>query len=220
MPQQVPVPPAAPGIPGQVLVDGKALSSPQAVYAGLVHQQRELGNQIETLKRERSNVGTWLGPEHKIDGADRLGLQKRIISLDARLDVVEQQRAAVDAQVAKAAAVPGAIVDPPPTVRRGPPDEAFVLSAIFMFVAILPLSVAFARRVWRRGNEPRPSNPHITDERFSQLDQAVEAIALEVERIGEGQRFITRVLSEHGRVAVSNGAARPIDVPSRADAPS
>ena len=198
-------------------MDGKTLSGPQAVYAGLVRQQRELGNQIESLKRERSWVGGWLGPDHKIDAADRLGLEKRIISLDARLEQVEQQRAAVDAKVASAAAVPGAVVDPPAMVRRGPPDEAFVLSAIFMFVAILPLSLAFARRVWRRGGPVTPAVPRDVDDRFSRLDQAVEAIALEVERIGEGQRFITRVLSEQGRVAVGSGTARPSDVPVPAE---
>ena len=30
---------------------------------------------------------------------------------------------------------------------------------------------------------------------------ALDAIAEEVERIGEGQRFITRIMSEHGRIA-------------------
>ena len=31
-------------------------------------------------------------------------------------------------------------------------------------------------------------------ERLERLEQAVEAIALEVERVGEGQRYLTRVL--------------------------
>jgi len=33
-------------------------------------------------------------------------------------------------------------------------------------------------------------------DRFERLEQAVESIALEVERISEGQRFTTRLLSE------------------------
>ncbi len=32
--------------------------------------------------------------------------------------------------------------------------------------------------------------------RFDQLEQAVDAIAQEVERVGEGQRFVTKLLAE------------------------
>ena len=34
------------------------------------------------------------------------------------------------------------------------------------------------------------------DERLARLEQAIDAIAVEVERISEGQRFTTRVLTE------------------------
>lgn len=36
----------------------------------------------------------------------------------------------------------------------------------------------------------------VGEERMARLEQAVEAIALEVERISEGQRFTTKLLSE------------------------
>jgi hypothetical protein len=36
----------------------------------------------------------------------------------------------------------------------------------------------------------------VDDDRMARLEQAVEAIALEVERISEGQRFTTRLLTE------------------------
>ena len=32
--------------------------------------------------------------------------------------------------------------------------------------------------------------------RFDRLEQAVDAIAIEVERVSEGQRFVTKVLTE------------------------
>jgi len=37
----------------------------------------------------------------------------------------------------------------------------------------------------------------ITDARFERMEQAVEAIAIEMERVSEGQRFVTKLLSEH-----------------------
>ncbi|MFN7700551.1 MAG: hypothetical protein ACK5U8_21825 [Deltaproteobacteria bacterium] len=49
-------------------------------------------------------------------------------------------------------------------------------------------------------------------DRLEQMVQAVESIAIEVERIGEGQRFLTKVLSEQNR-QLGAGAAQPIQVP-------
>jgi len=39
----------------------------------------------------------------------------------------------------------------------------------------------------------------VAEERFARLEQAVDAIALEVERISEGQRFTTKLLSDQAR---------------------
>jgi hypothetical protein len=36
----------------------------------------------------------------------------------------------------------------------------------------------------------------ITDARFERMEQAVESIAIEMERVSEGQRFVTKLLSE------------------------
>jgi hypothetical protein len=37
------------------------------------------------------------------------------------------------------------------------------------------------------------------DERLARVEQAVESIAIEMERIGEGQRYVTKLLNEPGR---------------------
>jgi hypothetical protein len=47
-----------------------------------------------------------------------------------------------------------------------------------------------------RGAEHRPVVSEVSDDRFTRLEQAVEAIAVEVERISEGQRFTTKLLAE------------------------
>jgi hypothetical protein len=39
----------------------------------------------------------------------------------------------------------------------------------------------------------------VSDERMARLETAVDAIAVEVERISEGQRFATRLLSEQSQ---------------------
>jgi hypothetical protein len=71
---------------------------------------------------------------------------------------------------------------------------AFFLTMAFIIVG-LPLARAFARRMDRRGTGPAQISGEVSTQ-LSQLNQAVDAIALEIERISEGQRFTTRLLSE------------------------
>jgi cytochrome c biogenesis protein ResB len=202
---QVPPAPGTPGAPvqirPQVFVDGKPLtSSPSAIYQAMVKQREVLGDQMERLQDERRDVTNRLGNnDERLSPADKAGLEKRLTVIDGRIDAMDKQIASADAQVASAAAIPGAVVERPPEVRHGPPEEVFVLGGIFMFVAIMPLSIAYARRIWRRSAAAVAAIPQDIIDRFTQIDQAVESIAVEVERIGEGQRFITRVLSEQSK---------------------
>ena len=207
-------PPPPPAIPN-VYVNGKPLTSPQAVYEGMVHQRDELNNQMERLKDERRDITNRLQGEEPIAAADKAGLEKRLNTLDGRIESLDKQIAQADAQVASAASVPGAIVERPPEPRQMPPEAPFVLGGIFMFVAIFPISIAFARRIWRRSAAAVSALPHDIVERFTQIDQAVESIAVEVERIGEGQRFITRVLSEQKQPALAEPARSAVEVRSR-----
>jgi len=76
----------------------------------------------------------------------------------------------------------------------------------------LPLVRSYARRV-----ESRPSRDALpTGELFTRLDrieQSIEAMATEVERIAEGQRFTTKLLSE---VRTSAPAALAAPAPAAA----
>jgi hypothetical protein len=217
MPLQDVVPPPAPPAPGpvKVIIDGKPVTNPEALYKGMVHQRDELNNQMDRLKDERRDITNRLNGEEQLSAADKAGLEKRLTTIDGRIEVLDKQLAGADAQVASAAAVPGAIVERPPEPRHGPPEEVFVLGGIFLVVAIFPISIAFARRIWRRSATAVAALPQEIIERFTQIDQAVESIAVEVERIGEGQRFITRVLSDQGRPALAEPAPRGVEVRSR-----
>ena len=79
-----------------------------------------------------------------------------------------------------------------------PPQAVDISIAFFLTVAAiiigLPLARAFARRMDRRGGTAPISNEIASQ--LNHLNQAVDAIALEVERISEGQRFTARLLSE------------------------
>jgi hypothetical protein len=194
--QTVPTPPTVPTITsGQVTVGGATISSPQAVFQGFKAQRRELGRQLEALEGTRENLSSRL-EEPLVAGADRKGIEQRIASLDERISALDKQIAEADAQVARAASVPGAAVDPPAPPRTGPPEEAWVVGTIFMVIALLPLSIALARRVWRRSAQVVTSIPIELSDRVMRVEQTVEATAIEIERIGEGQRFMTRLFTE------------------------
>jgi hypothetical protein len=204
MPQQAP---SANNAPVTVSNDGVPLSSPQAVYQAFKAQRRELTRQMDELQSTREQISTQLQDE-KVTGADRKGLETRVGDVDSRIGSLQKQMADADAAVAKAAGVPGAAVDPPEPPRSGPPDQAWVLGGMFIVIVFLPLSIAYARRIWKRGGQIVAALPKEIADRLARVEQTVEATAIEVERIGEGQRFMTKVLTEHSPSALPLGAAQ------------
>jgi hypothetical protein len=50
------------------------------------------------------------------------------------------------------------------------------------------------RRAFLRDGEPAPA-----DERLRRLEHTIDSMAIELERIGEGQRFVTKLLAERDR---------------------
>lgn len=182
------------------------------MYRALVDQREVLGNQLNEVQGTRSNLVEQLS-EQSQSAAGKVSLEKRIANADARIADLDQQIASADKAVATAAAVPGATYRPPDPPRRGPPDEVYVLAGMFMVIVLLPMSLAFARRIWRRSANATVVLPPEMSERMESLERGMDAIALEVERIGEGQRFVTQALTERGDIrSIGAGAAQPVPV--------
>ena len=81
-------------------------------------------------------------------------------------------------------------------------DNVVGIVAIVSIFVFSPIAIAYARMVWRRANSPPASKPILNDEtahRIIQMQQSIDAMALEIERISEGQRFVTKVLAERSR---------------------
>ena len=81
-----------------------------------------------------------------------------------------------------------------------------LLPAIVITVLGLPLVRVLARRLDRRDSVNPPNLARI-EERLGRLETGVDAIAVEVERISEGQRFTTKLLAE--RTAGSPASVPP-----------
>jgi hypothetical protein len=77
---------------------------------------------------------------------------------------------------------------------------AQIFVVIGLFVAsllgmVLVIKVAFFRS--KKKSQPMdPGLPRVDDSRFTRLEQAVDSIAIEVERIAEAQRFSVKLMSE------------------------
>jgi hypothetical protein len=83
-----------------------------------------------------------------------------------------------------------------------PPQLEPISIAFFAMIAIivvgLPLMRAIARKIDRGTPVAAPIPKEVRDQ-LQQISQSVDAIAIEVERISEGQRFTTKMLSDKQR---------------------
>ncbi|HET7187581.1 MAG TPA: hypothetical protein VFI52_05475 [Gemmatimonadaceae bacterium] len=99
------------------------------------------------------------------------------------------------------------VIAVPPVHGPSPRQEkmmfsGFVLVVLAAVVIFYPLMRAFARRLEGR---PRPADAldMASSERLQRIEQAIDAMAIEIERISEGQRFTTRLLAERADSPIS-----------------
>jgi hypothetical protein len=85
-------------------------------------------------------------------------------------------------------------------------------ATVIILVIGIPMSRAISRRVTSEAKNPRL--PSEIGDRLERMEQAIEAVAIEVERISEGQRFTTKLLSE-GKAASDARLAAPDGAPAR-----
>jgi len=82
---------------------------------------------------------------------------------------------------------------------------AGMITGIVMMIG-LPLTVL---HIWRTvKGVGKPTTPPEVLERLERMEHSIDAIAVEVERIAEGQRFTTKLLSDRA-------AAEPARLPPR-----
>ncbi|MFL5559997.1 MAG: hypothetical protein ACJ79K_00850 [Gemmatimonadaceae bacterium] len=76
-----------------------------------------------------------------------------------------------------------------------PGEVIGILGSLTIIGAVLfPIARALGRRI--EGKPQVAQVPAETNARLDRIEHAVEAIAVEVERISEGQRFTTKLLAE------------------------
>ncbi|MEO8577928.1 MAG: hypothetical protein ABI556_14565 [Gemmatimonadales bacterium] len=204
-PVTAPVAPAAPGAAPTVTftdVDGTTQTlvvpmSQQAVN-DLKSRRSQLSEQLTSAVGRRNRISDQI--RSAPDGASRTGLEQRLVVLDKRIVQLETDIASSGRQLA---AVPTSLVgddwNPGRNVGDVPRNVTTLGGMGIMFIAF-PLAITLARNLWKRGSRKaavvQQQLTPVVEQRLERVEQGVDAIAIEIERIAEGQRFVTRLLSE------------------------
>src|SRR5205085_12512193 len=96
---------------------------------------------------------------------------------------------------------------------------------VFIVAFLGPLAASLGRLMWRRTKPAMPPGWNDAAQRLERLEQAVDTIAIEVERVSEGQRFMTKLMTQNAAAAagaaagVNGGQALPALGPGAAPDP-
>lgn len=214
VPPLPPLPPAATAAPA---IGGISIPTTFAELEALRAMRKELSNQITSASSRRDDAVRAL--RRSPDGAARAGLEGRIAVLDQRIMQLETDLAQTGNALARA---PKFTNDQPETVIGVPPRYGPFTSGQLTGITIVsivfiwgPLAFAIGRTMFKRWAHPKPQ-PEILESaaRLERMEQAIEAVAIEVERISEGQRFVTQTMAkrEAQALGVGQAPAEPIRV--------
>jgi hypothetical protein len=186
----------------------------------LIGKRSELAAQLEALTERREEVADQL---HGAETAARPGLLARLGALDERIVKLEQE--ILQADDAIAAAVSAGIVAPPSENEEGEtteqpswdmhgfPEEAVAVIAgeaiFFLLLGIILYQIG-----WRRARSKFSRGGPEDAGRFDKLQNSVDAIAVEIERISEGQRYVSKLVNEASQpdVVATGAQGEPIPV--------
>jgi len=188
--------------PAPVAVDLQAVTTLQSQIAEVSAQLA--GNRAEAAILERQLR------MHRNDGAVDQQLVARYAQVTEKVARGEADVDRIASQIAQLKGVPRTrisdhgttIIPPPPFQQRSPdPDMVAGMSFVLAMCLVLPLSIALAKRVWRGKRDTGAIIEDRVSQRLDRLEQAVDTIAVEVERISEGQRFVTKVLVDRSQTS-------------------
>jgi uncharacterized phage infection (PIP) family protein YhgE len=203
----------------------------RAELNGLVAKRSELERQLEQLTNRRQEL---FQQRQRMGRQEGQGHDNRIALIDDQTTQIEREVLQLNTAIAQGtAAVAASGQEFTATTQSSSRDlrnevrsatEDAVMETMFGsaagLLAIYVLWRGFRRFIWKRKPVPAPAAQAVVDQspRLEQLQQSVDVIALEVERISEAQRFLAKVLNERA-TAIGAGEAQPVSVKSRDAAP-
>jgi hypothetical protein len=196
-----------------VAASGQGVPTNAAELRALRAKRSELSSQIQNVASRREELADQL---RETDPGARKGLEERIRVIDERIVKLEKELASTGEALANS---PASLLASETTVANQGADffiPQSIANDIVPIVAILsvfvlgPMAIALSRFIWRRAGAPpqrQVLSEQAAQQRLDQLQQAVDTIAIEVERISEGQRFISKALADRALPAGSDARA-------------
>lgn len=191
--------PQAPQVPQPWVVNEADIPRTGQQVEALHLRQQALRRELQDAAERRNSI---MGRMREAPNAALPGLEARLAVVDARIVNIEMEISKNTAALNRApaaAVVEGTKQSPDPAVfAERIIDDIVPLVGIISTLVFAPIAFSIARFFWRRSGSPaRVAAPdHATQQRLEHLQQAVDTIAIEIERISEGQRFVTRLLNE------------------------
>src|SRR5918911_5691400 len=93
-----------------------------------------------------------------------------------------------------------------------PHEVVEIVQSFFVTVAVIALGIPVIRAFTRRFVDRPPAVPALAanvENRLERIEQAVEAVAIEVERVSESQRYLTKLMAEPRQLP--GGAGKRVD---------
>ena len=145
----------------------------------------------------------WLNVRHEITAStlELEGINERMSDLRVQREQAAREQAARDQaareQAAREQAARAVTVVPTRASEPAAAEVSWLADAgrSMLILVMAPILIVLVYRLFVR-NSSRDANALDSSARFQRMEQAIEAIAMDVERIAEGQRFTTRILAE------------------------
>jgi hypothetical protein len=196
---------------GTNLGDAIREQTQRIVDNALAGARREMEDKLGELRAERAGLQE---AASNMRGPGRLSLQSRIDRLDRDILQLEEALAKVGRTVVTDVRTPEPRVFASTRPAQGfgaggfPPNNfdptPVVATSLGILFVAFPLTLAIVRFIWKRSTSaPTPAITAEQQRRFDRIEQSVDAIAIEVERISENQRYLTKILSssrEHSQL--------------------
>lgn len=172
----------------------------QDEIAAVRDRRAELSNQLTSAAGRRDEIAAQL---ERASAPARAGLEDRLAVLDKRIvqletDIAETGRLLTSPQYGATTAQQAR----PMGMTSGQTTALGIVITIFV---LAPLAISLARLIWRRGTgkiHAGFSDAGEAARRLAGLEQAVDAIAVEIERVSEGQRYVTKIFAESQGIPV------------------
>lgn len=167
----------------------------------LMTRRRQLSDQLKNVSDRRNDIIEQL---RVAPNAAQPGLQAQLSVLDARVVQLENDLATIGRELAAASPQLMAMTEEPSNSSDNGSFEDGVGAGVAGTLGAAAVLFFFARRWWKKSTRglAQPLKLNADSQRLQRLETGMEAMAIEIERISEGQRFVTRLLSESHAGAV------------------